>query len=286
VRLSSIGLLVVRFGVLIAPLILWGAPAEKKLAIVAAAFAESEDGAAAVSGDEFLPGETLFFRCQVEGYKRSEKNDVKISYQLEAADSHDVALQLPEQGAVTTTLSPEDKNWMPKLRYTVIVPPLADSGEYHVTVKVKDELGQTEAQARVTFAVRGHDVAPSDALAVRNFRFFRGENDTKPIPVAAYRPGDSLWARFDMTGYKIADKNQFDIGYGLVVLREDGSVAYSQPEAAVSKEAPFYPQHYQPGELSLNMPKDIAKGEYTIVLTVRDNLAQQTCETREKFSIE
>jgi len=134
--------------------------------------------------------------------------------------------------------------------------------------------------------VRGHDVAPSQTLAVRNFRFFRGENDDKPIQTAAYRPGDSLWARFDMTGYKIAEKNLFDIGYGLVVLRADGSVAYSQPEAATSKEAPFYPQRYQPGELSLNMPKDIAKGEYTIVLTVRDNVGQQTCETRETFSIE
>jgi hypothetical protein len=273
-------------GVLIAPLILSAAPAQKKLAIVSAAFADSDDGAPSASDDQFLPGESLFFRCQVEGYKRAENNDVKIAYEIQAADSHDVPLQLPETGSIATTLSPEDKNWMPKLRYTVIVPPLADSGEYHVIVKVKDELGDAAAETRVKFTVRGHDVAPSDSLAVRNFRFFRDENDEKPISVAAYRPGDSLWARFDMTGYKIAEKNLFDIGYGLAVLREDGSVAYSQPEAAVSKEAPFYPQRYQPGELNLNMPKDIAKGEYTIVLTVRDNLGQQTSETRHKFSIE
>jgi hypothetical protein len=273
-------------GVLIAPLTLLAAPAAKKLAVVSTAFADSDDGPPSASDDQFLPGETLFFRCQVEGYKRSESNDVKISYEIQAADSHDVPLQLPEKGSVATTLSPEDKNWMPKLRYTVVVPPLAESGEYHVIVKVKDELGDATAETRAKFTVHGHDVAPSDSLAVRNFRFFRDENDAKPIPIAAYRPGDSLWARFDMTGYKIADKNMFDIGYGLVVLREDGSIAYSQPEAAVSKEAPFYPQRYQPGELSLNMPKDIAKGEYTIVLTVRDNVGQQTCETREKFSIE
>ena len=273
-------------GVLIAPLAISAAPAAKKLAIVSAAFADSDDGPSAASDDQFLPGETLFFRCQVEGYKRSENNEVKLSYELQAADSHDVPLQLPERNSIATTLSPEDKNWMPKLRYTVIVPPLADSGEYHVVVKVKDELGDATAEARATFVVRGHQVEPSDSLTVRNFRFFRSETDAKPITVAAYRPGDSLWARFDMIGYKIAEKNLFDIGYGLVVLREDGSAAYSQPEAAVSKEAPFYPQRYQPGELSLNMPKDIAKGEYTIVLTVHDNIGQQTCETRQKFSIE
>jgi len=272
--------------VLIVPLVLRAAPAEKKLAIVATAFAQIDDGPAAAHDDQFVPGETLFFRCQVEGYKKSENNEIRLGYQVGAADARGVMLLLPEKGLVKTTLSPEDKNWMPKIRYTVVIPPLAETGEYHVTVTIKDELSGSSAEGRATFLVHGRDVAPSDALAVRNFRFYRGENDDKPLEVPAYRPGDELWARFDMTGYKIGGKNLFDIGYGLVVLRADGSVAYSQPEAANSKEAPFYPQRYQPGELSLTMPKDIAKGEYTIVLTVHDNLGQQTCEAREKFSIE
>jgi len=272
--------------VLIVPLALRAAPAEKKLAIVATAFAQIDDGPAAAHDDQFVPGETLFFRCQVEGYKKSENNEIQLGYQVEAADTRGVMLLLSEKGLVKTTLSPEDKNWMPKIRYTVVIPPLAETGEYHVTVTVKDELSGSSAEGRATFLVHGRDVAPSDSLAVRNFRFYRGENDDKALEVPAYRPGDELWARFDMTGYKIGEKNLFDIGYGLVVLRADGSVAYSQPEAANSKEAPFYPQRYQPGELSLNMPKDIAKGEYTIVLTVHDNLGPQTCEVREKFSIE
>lgn len=272
--------------VLIAPLVLRAAPAEKKLAIVATAFAQIDDGPAAAHDDQFIPGETLFFRCQVEGYKKSETNEIQLGYQVEAEDARGVMLLLPEKGLVKTTLSPEDKNWMPKIRYTVVIPPLAQTGEYHVSVTVKDELAGSSAETRATFLVQGRDVAPSDTLAVRNFRFYRGENDDKALEVPAYRPGDSLWGRFDMTGYKIGEKNLFDIGYGLVVLRADGSAAYSQPEAANSKEAPFYPQRYQPGELSLNMPKDIAKGEYTIVLTVHDNLGQQTCEARERFSIE
>ena len=271
--------------VLLLPLALSAAP-EKKLGIAAAAFSQIDDGPATAHDDQFVPGETLFFRCQVEGYKRSEDNQIQLSYQVKAEDARGVLLLTPEKGEVKTTLSPEDKNWMPKIRYTVVIPPLTESGEYHVTVTVKDELAGTSAEGRATFLVEGRGVAPSDTLVVRNFRFYRGENDDKPLEVPAYRPGDSLWARFDMTGYKIGDKNLFDIGYGLVVVRADGSAAYSQPEAANSKETPFYPQRYQPGELSLNMPKDIAKGDYTIVLTVHDNLGQQTCEAREKFSIE
>ena len=111
-------------------------------------------------------------------------------------------------------------------------------------------------EAHATFQVHGREVAPSDTLVVRDFRFLRSEDDTKPLQVAAYRPGDSLWARFIMTGYKLGDKNQFDIEYGLTVLRADGTVAYSEPHAAAQKDQPFYPQRYQPGVLNLNFPKD------------------------------
>ena len=121
---------------------------------------------------------------------------------------------------------------------------------------------------------------------VRNFRFLRSEDDVKPLPVAAYRPGDAVWARFDMTGYKLGAKNQVDIEYGLTVLREDGSVAYTEPQAANQKIETYYPQRYQPGELNLNLAKDQPLGKYTIVLAVRDNLGQQMYETRETFSVE
>jgi hypothetical protein len=151
---------------------------------------------------------------------------------------------------------------------------------------VKDELASASLEARATFRVKGRDVAPSGTLVVRNFRFLRAEEDGAALRIAAYRPGDALWARFDMTGYKISDKNLFDIEYGLEVLSADGAVAYSQPQAAAAKEQPVYPQRYQPGVLNLSLPNDISKGEYTIVLTVHDNLGKQVTETREKFSIE
>ena len=272
------------------PLALFAAPAENKLAIVGAAFAQFDDGPAMARDEQFFPGETLYFRCQVAGYKRSEKEygkyDVHLTYQVIAEDAHGVLLREPESGKVETSLTQEDKEWMPKIRYKVVVPPLAESGQYHVLVKVKDELAQTAVEERATFLIKGRDVAPSDTLVVRNFRFFRGEDDDMPLEIAAYRPGDSLWARFDMTGYKIGEKNLLDIQYGLVVLRADGTTAYSQPEAATAKQAPFYPQRYQPGQLNLNFPKDIATGAYTIVLTVRDNIGNQTAEAREKFTIE
>ena len=272
-----------------AGLVCLAAPADKKLTIVRDTFSQSEDGPPVASDYEFLPGETVYFSCQTDGYKKVEKDDkaqVYLTYRVEVKDSRGILLQPTQDGKVQTTVTAEDKDWLPKIRESLAVPPLADSGQYQVTVTVKDELGAATAESHATFVVKGRDVEPGDALVVRNFRFLRAEDDGKPLQVAAYRPGDAVWARFDMTGYKLGEKNAFDIEYGLSVLNPDGSVAYSEPQAATSKDQTFYPQRYQPGVLSLNLAKDQPLGEYTIVLTVRDNFGQQSYETRQKFSVE
>ncbi len=266
--------------------------ADKPLAIVHPVFARSEDGPPEASDEDFVPGETIHFSCQAEGYRKVDKPDdygkqnVSLKFQIEVRDKNSALLKPVEDGKVETTVTPEDKNWMPKFRESIVVPPLADTGEYVVLVKLSDELAKTSEEKRAVFHIKGRDVAPSDTLIVRNFRFLRGEDDGKPLPVAAYRPGDSVWARFEMTGYKLGDKNAVDIEYGLTVLRDDGSVAYTEPQAANQKIQTFYPQRYQPGVLNLNLAKDQPLGKYTIVLAVRDNLGRQMYETRETFSVE
>jgi hypothetical protein len=266
--------------------------ADKPLAIVHAVFSTSEDGPPEASDEDYFPGETIHFSCQAEGFRKADKpkdvgkQDVSLKFQIEVRDKNGALLKPVQEGKIETTVTPEDKNWMPKLRETISVPPLADTGEYAVLVKLSDELASTNIEKSAVFHVKARDVAASDTLIVRNFRFLRTEDDEKPLPVAAYRPGDSVWARFDMTGYKLGDKNQVDIEYGLTVLREDGSVAYTEPQAANQKTQTFYPQRYQPGVLNLNLAKDQPLGKYTIVLAVRDNLSKQTYETRETFSVE
>ena len=214
------------------------------------------------------------------------KQNISLKFQIAVRDKSGALLKPVQEGKIETIVTQEDKDWMPKLRETIVVPPLADTGEYMILVKLSDELAKTAEEKSVTFRIKGRDVAPSDTLIVRNFRFLRNEDDEKPLPVAAYRPGDSVWARFDMTGYKLGDKNQVDIEYGLTVLREDGSIAYTEPTAADQKVQSFYPQRYQPGVLNLNLAKDQPLGKYTIVLAVRDNIGQQMYETRETFSVE
>jgi hypothetical protein len=266
--------------------------ADKPLAIVHPVFARSEDGPPEASDEDFVAGENIYFSCLVEGYRKADKPDdygkqnVSLKFQIEVRDKAGVLLKPVADGKIETTVTQEDKDWRPKLRDTIVVPPLADTGEYVVLVKLSDELAKASEEKRAVFHLKGRSVAPSDTLMVRNFRFLRSEEDAKPLPVAAYRPGDPVWARFDMTGYKLGEKNQVDIEYGLTVLREDGSVAFAEPQAANQKIQSYYPQRYQPGELNLSLAKDQPLGKYTIVLAVRDNVGKQTYETRETFSVE
>ncbi len=263
--------------------------AGQKFAIEHAALAQSEDGTPVPRNFDFLPGDVIFFSCQVAGYaKRAREDDslIDLAYKIEVRDPKGVAVVPDEEGRVASALSAEDKQWLPKIRHTIALPPLAGSGQYQLVVKVKDNFGPAEAQASLPFVVNGRDVAPSDTLTVRNFRFYRAEQDKEPLQAAVYRPGDQVWGRFDMTGYKLAEKNGYDVEYGLKVLRPNGEVTYEQPRAAGDKNESFYPQYYVPGILSLALPQDLKRGDYTIVLSVRDTVGNQSYETREKFVVE
>jgi len=69
-------------------------------------------------------------------------------------------------------------------------------------------------------------------------------------------------------------------------LRAGGGSLYKEPKAAEQQETSFYPKLYVPGILSLNLTKDLAPGEYSIVMRVRDELGQQDLEQTHKFTVE
>ncbi len=261
------------------------AAAAVPLAVVNAVIQESEGGTALPANFEHVPGDVLFFTFQVDGY-RAVNDRVRLRYRLEAVDPKGVAITEPVEAAVEAELAPEDKEWKPRVRREINVPPLAGSGTYLIRVSVTDELAKTSASKEVPFEVRGRDVPASDTLVVRNFRFYRSEDDREPLAKAAYRPGDSVWARFDITGYKFGAGNSVDVAYDVAVLNAEGKVLWSQQDAAVEKSQSFYPKRYVPGSMSLNLQKTIRPGEYALRVTVRDATGNQSCEATGKFTVE
>ena len=240
----------------------------------------------------FLPGETVFFSCRLAGYQAAaadQKNDqkrVKLSWRIQVTDPAGVALTREASGNIAEPISAEDKNWFPKFLHSFSVPPFAPGGAYHIKVNAKDEVGGAELASGIDFQVRGHAVEPSATLAARNLHFVRTENDGPPLDPVIYHPGETLWARFDMTGYKYGDKNRYSVEYGLAILRESGEQVFAQPAAAADSKESFYPQRYVPGALSLNLAQDVPEGSYTLLVTMEDKIGGQRAETHGTFRIE
>lgn len=271
----------------------WLLPAAvQKLEIEKFALRQFEDGPALAASHEFLPGETIFWSFRMRGYKikktetdtGDQESHMKLTWTLRATDPKGVPIEKERSGHVEARLFEQDKDWTPRAADSFVVPPLAPNGIYRATVTVKDESG--EATSELEFKVRGDTVEPSDTLVGRDVRFLRSENDTVPLRSPTYQPGDTLWVRFDITGYKFGEKNKYDVEYGLAILRTNGETMFTQPVAAKETNESFYPQHYVPGLLSLGLNKDLPKGSYTMVITMRDKIGNQTWEAREPFQVQ
>lgn len=269
--------------------ILSSAGPPKQVTIPEANIHQYEDGPNLSGSYEFLPGETVFVTARFAQYTASEdeeKPHVRLLWEADVLDPAGIKVVETKKDKIDADLSPQDKEWMPKIHYDFVLPTLADSGTYKLVLRLKDDLSGTTATRELPLRVKGHEVAPSDALVIRNFRWQRGEEEGQAVTSAAYRPGDPVWARFDITGYRFGEGNRFDVSYGLEVFRATGESMYSQPVAAEKSEESFYRQRYMPGALNLNLQPDIAKGDYTVVLRAEDHVGDQKFEEKYIFHVE
>jgi hypothetical protein len=268
-----------------------GRAAESQLAVVGAGLEQSEDAPFVPAGYQFLPGDFVYFSFQVAGFsiKSDDSGEVRrisLAYEVTPEDSSGVALTQPSSGTIQVELNPEDKNWMPKRRVSFLLPSFVAAGDFRIHMVVKDLIANAQASKDFPFRIGGVKVQPSSTITVQNFHFLRQENDRETLEVPAYRPGDTVYASFEMVGYKIGPENQRHVVYGLTVLRPDGKPFLDQPKAAEFQKSSFYPAQFVPGNFSVSTSPDTARGEYIIILTVRDMIGNQTYQTKQAFSIE
>jgi hypothetical protein len=247
---------------------------------------QSEDGPLVAKDTTFTPGEVFFYSCRLDGYRASPEKKVSIQYEISAVDPNGVAIVEPAASKIEVELAQEDKDWKPKLRLTVFIPPLADSGVYKIRVSAKDTLSGEAVSAEIPFEVHGRAVEPSDTLTIRNFHFHRAEDDLNTLAPAVYHPGDTVWARFDITGYKFGPGNQREVAYTVKVTSDNGRVLLAPGEPSVDQGASFYPARYSPCVISMNLQPNIRPGEYTILIDVRDRIGGQTAGSSQTFRIE
>jgi hypothetical protein len=262
------------------------APAATPVRFVRAAISQSEDGTPVDSAFVFQPGDVAFFSFQVENYKVGPNSKVLLTGHMQVFDPKGTPVDPPDEQVIGTSLSDEDKEWKPKLRLQVQLPAIAPPGTWHVKYDVTDQQTHLSASAELPFEVGGKGVETAPALILRNLGFYRSQDQEAPLNVIAYRAGDLLWVRFDVVGYKHGEQNAIDVSYDVTVLSPDGSQLFRQEDAATEKSQAFYPQPWVPGQFNLTLQPTMHPGAYTLVITARDGIGNQTVEARAQFQVE
>lgn len=256
------------------------------LKVARAVVSESEDGPPVASGVVFQPGEMVFFSFQLENYRMGVTGKVQLTGHVQAFDVNGVPIMPRDEDLIGTTVSQEDKDWKPKMRSQFPVPPIAPPGNYAIRFEAVDQQSHQSASGELAFRVGGKGVPPASSLTVRNLGFYRTQEDEAALKIAAYRPGDMLWVRFDMTGYKYGEQNSIDVGYDVEVTSQQGRQMFAEEDAAVEKSQAFYPQPWVPAMFNLNLQPDTPVGTYTLVITAHDRVGNQKAVERADFKVE
>lgn len=256
------------------------------LKVTRAVVSDSEDGPPAGNGALFQSGEMVFFSFQVENYRMGLTGKVQLTGHIQAFDANGTPIMPRDEELIGTTVSQEDKDWKPKVRSQFQLPSIAPPGNYTIRFEAIDQQSHQTASGEMAFAVGGKGVERAPALVIRNLGFYRSQDDETQLKIAAYRPGDMLWVRFDMTGYKYGDQNSIDVGYDVEVLSPGGKQLFAEENAAVEKSQAFYPQPWVPAAFNLSLQSNTPKGTYTLVLTAHDAVGSQMAAERAEFKVE
>ena len=265
--------------------------ASSSLSVLQAGVQRSEDAPFVPPDFQFLPGDYVYFTFQISGFATAsnpttEAKSFSLEYEVTPRDEHGVPLTPTASGKIAGDLGSEDKNWTPKRRASFLLPSYVAAGKFYVHVAVRDQMGKSDTSADYPFQMGGVVVKGADSVRATDFDFFRNQEDATGLELPAFAAGDTVWARFNMTGFRFESGSKYRLSYGLTVLRPDGKVFLSEPNAAQVAADSFYPAQFVPGELQITTPKDAQHGSYLITLTIHDQVANQSFDLRRTFTVE
>lgn len=270
-----------------AAVILWlaAAPAAGQLAIVNPVLHNrQEDGPAIPANYAYYGGELLYMSFKVSGFKPL-KEQVEVRWQIVATDPDGLLLVPLINGVVREELNVNDKEWLPRVQQTIPLPPQIPPGVCKLKLVATDEYGKATAEKEVEFKVGGRPLPKVEAFALLDLSFYESETALSAMREPVYRPGNALWARFQMAGFKLGEKNRFDVSYGLEIRTTEGKVLYERAEAASDGATPFYPRRVLNGGVTLNITDGVRPGEYLLVVKAKDRVGGTEAETQSRFRV-
>ena len=260
------------------------------LTIANAALSTSDGGESIAASHHFLTGETVYFTFQASGCTKKtdddERDHIQLEYSVTANDKAGVLLDKPLSGKISEELTPQDKNWLPKVHGSFVLPDTLFTGEYQLQIEIHDLIANTSAKSQLKFLATGSRKQKSAHLTVDELHFFRDEEGRQPVSKPAYHPGDAIHVRFQIVGFTLKELNSYHVSYGIKVLRADRTLVFEQPQAASEKDRTFYPRGYLTGTFNFSLDKKNALGTYHMVVELRDDFSGQKQITEFPFILE
>lgn len=261
-----------------------------ELRVAYVSFSRYEGGPPLPQPVTFLPGEQVVMRAKLAGFRVAETSfqdyRVSLSYEVDATDARGILIGKLKKGEIREAVHKEDKDWLPTLDYIFLIPEMAEYGETKIRILIRDDISRQERVFEQSILVNGKRLPTLESIAVINFGFYRRQEDASPLPAGVYRPGNTLWAKFDLAGFRIEDKSHFHAECDVQVRDAEGKVLFEQPQALSTEATPEYPQRYLPGIFSLEIRPGTAKGNYAIAVIARDLLSGETAESVFPFAID
>ena len=231
----------------------------------------------------FGPGDTVNVAFNLKGYSENDTYRMKVSWKVSTTGPAKLPFAPGSHGLFDEELAPEDEEWEPLVRYQAQLPYHLPAGVYRIHVEAKDELSGAAAEGDLNVHVAGASVVQSAVLSLQNFTFSLTAGGT-PLREAVFRPGATIHASFDITGYKLGEGNSYELSSHLDLLDVEGSQAYSFNPAS-EKGANFYPRLSVPASFRFDLDPTIELGMYTLVLTVTDVVGRQSLSSQETFEV-
>lgn len=231
----------------------------------------------------FAPGDTVNVAFNLKGYSESDTYRMKVSWKISTTGPDKLPFAPGSDGLFDEELAPEDEGWEPLVRYQARLPYHLPAGTYGIRVEAKDELSGATAEGDLDVHVAGSPVVRSEVLSVQNFTFSLTAGGT-PLRQAVFRPGATIFASFDITGYKLGEGNSYELSSHLDLLDAEGAQAYSFNPAS-EKGSSFYPRFSVPASFRFDLDPTIEPGIYKLVLTVTDVVGQQSLSSQETFEV-
>jgi hypothetical protein len=276
----------------LAPLVLlFGPPlSAADLAISQLTLHEYEDGPPLPSSPRFGEGQTVHLSFLIQNYTPTKDEDapkVQLFHSFTVIDPEGRPLVPTKTGEVEGVLSPEDKEWLPKVRYSFKVPESPSSGIHSVQVRVKDQISGQEAGGTIAFRIEVPAFEEKPTLGIQSFRYLRTEDEKSALgSEGAVRPGDEFFARFLITGHKLGEGNKYNVRYGLSFVDEAGKAIFASSDMAAVAGESFYPRRYLPVSIALGLNPQVKLGRYRLKLTVEDLVGAQKIEAEYPISVE